>query len=338
MAEPTKGTKKSQDPAVPEPNVAEGAPVPESSATVPDTPVAPAAPAAQAEPAAAAAPPAPPAPNPQFTPEPVRDSSPQGGQAAYGQQQYGAPQAGQQYGAPQPGQQQYGTAQSQPPQQQYGAPQGQYGQPAPGYPQSGAPAPGYPQQQYGSSPYYPQLQEPTGPVKKGNRVFGVIFALIATVLFAAAVYGVNFFMVTVGLNVLESEVIQSPVDMLLAGRFYFPVLFFAVVFILVALLMNRAGWGLQLLGGLFTAAAAAGGVALGVFLSPPAVLTAGTYEQAILWWGVYAFYTVALFAIARELTVWFGGIIAGRGASLNRKYEQELAKEKEQAKPAKQQS
>lgn len=328
MAEPTKGTKKSQDPVAQESAATEGASVPESSAAVPDTLVTP------AEPAVAGAPPA---PNPQFAPAPSPDFSALSGQPSYGNQQYGAPQTNQQYGAPQSGPQ-YGAAPEQPPQPQYGAPQGQYGQPpAPGYPQPGVPAPGY-APQHGSSPYYPQLQEPIGPVKKGNRVFGVIFALIATVFFAAAVYGVNFFMVTVGLNVLETEVIESPVDMLLAGRLYFPVLCFAVVFILVTLLMNRAGWGLQLLGGIFTAAAAAGGVALAVYLDTPDVLTVGTYEQAILWWAVYAFYTVALFAIARELTVWFGGIIAGRGASLNRKYEQEVAKEKEQAEAAQQQS
>jgi len=165
-----------------------------------------------------------------------------------------------------------------------------------------------------SQPIY--VQAPTPPEKRGNRGFGVLIAIVAAILFAL--------LFSLGAALLGSvrdpnafgdsftRYISSPV-------FYVPAIAFAVLFVLLALVVNRAGWWAFVLGGL--------PVAILVYVAYVAtrllqndVLDLAPSEQALMLQRIVTFPDGILAGLlARELITWFGAGISARGRRVKAK-------------------
>jgi hypothetical protein len=168
------------------------------------------------------------------------------------------------------------------------------------------------------------VEAPKPFVKKGNRGFGVLIAILSAVIFAA-------------LNAIAQVVFElvngQPIDFsfITTTGFYAPVLMFAVGFILVVLVVNRAGWPAHVLGSIF--------VGLVVFFGGTGLLLLLNISQ-IPSNEVSETFTRTLFSpeliiaalLAREVSLWMGAAIASRGRKVKVRnvdakvlYDQEIA-------------
>lgn len=157
------------------------------------------------------------------------------------------------------------------------------------------------------SPQVVYVTQPTPPRPKGNRGFGVGFALLATVVFAGLLAGVAAL-----ISFFSGQF--DIVAYLVAPEFWAPVAVFAIAYIVVALIVNRAGWWAHVLGGFIVALLTYGGFLLGVWIAAGAwtQLTASEMAEHIgdLWFHPVA---IATFIIAREVPIWFGAATGRRG-------------------------
>jgi hypothetical protein len=155
------------------------------------------------------------------------------------------------------------------------------------------------------SPNVVYIEAPQAPRKKGNRAIGSLIALASAVLFAL-LYAVILFLVELGIAG------SANFQFLSQGGFWAPVVVFAVGFIILVLIVNRAGW----------AAYVVGSLAVGVFVyfgTSAAILliNAGILQQS----QVGEFFHAALInpaiiiagLLAREVSLWVGFAIAARG-------------------------
>lgn len=174
------------------------------------------------------------------------------------------------------------------------------------------------------SPNVVYIEAPQAPRKKGNRAIGSLIALASAVLFAL-LYAVILFLVELGIAG------SANFQFLSQGGFWAPVVVFAVGFIILVLIVNRAGW----------AAYVVGSLAVGVFVyfgTSAAILliNAGILQQS----QVGEFFHAALInpaiiiagLLAREVSLWVGFAIAARGrrvrarnVELREAYERDIA-------------
>ncbi|MGO2111848.1 MAG: hypothetical protein ACTH31_09560 [Pseudoclavibacter sp.] len=188
---------------------------------------------------------------------------------------------------------------------------------------------------------------PVAPAKRSNRVFAFVVSLLG-----ALVYGALFLAAFAGLRAIytdNTDIVASMLEFAPTAAFYAPVALVGILFIVWALISNRAGhWSYA---GASLVAAALGylgyhlGVALQLTLNTGGLTLvdpfATIFDQAHLPAGLVA-------ALAATIVVtWFGALIASRGRRLyaknrlaRRRYEQELrahrdpAAETTDAKPA----
>jgi hypothetical protein len=144
------------------------------------------------------------------------------------------------------------------------------------------------------------VDAPKPPRRKGNRVFGVLIALVGAVVFAA-VYAVAL--------VIVEWLNKRPISFDFVGEstFWVPVIFFAVGFVILVLIANRASWWAYIFGSLFVAAFVYFGSVTVLELIHG--LPAFTLRPAVL---VSPGAIIALF-LAREVALWVGAGIAARG-------------------------
>jgi hypothetical protein len=149
--------------------------------------------------------------------------------------------------------------------------------------------------------------EPTEPPRKrGNRGLGVLIALAGTVVFAAA-YAVALVIVKLVRNQ------PAKFDFVTASSFWIPVVFFAIGFIILVLIANRASWWAYILGSLFVA----------VFVYFGSVITFelvnGVTDLTIngtakgLGAELVSPRSIIAFFLAREVALWVGAGIAATG-------------------------
>jgi hypothetical protein len=159
------------------------------------------------------------------------------------------------------------------------------------------------------------VQAPTPPRAKGNRGFGILVGLLATVGFALLYAGISFIVIT-WYGAGRGNRIGVFTEFLAQPVFWIPVLFFFLAFALLAAVLNRAAWWTWAVFGL--------GVGILVYFSyiGGALLTVAAWqftpEQAAQFVGerwVDPFAIIA-FIVARELPIWFGGWIAARGRTV----------------------
>jgi hypothetical protein len=148
---------------------------------------------------------------------------------------------------------------------------------------------------------------PVPPKLRSNRVVGSLLALLGAVVFAVVYALIAALLLQLGLLPKVNpesgfgEFIQDAV-------FWVPVLFFAIGFVLIVLLLNRAAWWLHVLGSLL--------VALIVYFGSIAMLLLVTGiagdQKSFVSVATSAYVLIATFT-AREVSIWIGFLIALRG-------------------------
>lgn len=169
---------------------------------------------------------------------------------------------------------------------------------------------------------------PVAPRAKGNRGIGAIYAVVSALVFAALLAGA-----TAIIGVTRGAALSF--EFLTEARFYIPVLFFAIGFVLLVLILNRAAWWTYVLGSLFLAVFVyfgTIGVALlgnGIILNTPSE-AAEQYSRALR-----DPFIIAAALLAREVSLWVGAIIASRGRKVKTRnaearatYEREVAEKR----------
>jgi len=195
-----------------------------------------------------------------------------------------------------------------------------------------APAPGYGQP---VTPIYVQRPEP--PKKKSNRGFGILIALVGTVVFALLwVIAV----VLVGYALTPSNQFAESLSRFFLSQTagWVPVVAFFVGMVVLIQIINRARWWAYILGGLFVALFVYFAY-VGASLIDLHVWTLTPNEASVvlqrLWVAPFA---VLAGVIAREISMWTGAWLAARGRKLKVRnaeaqaaYDQQLADAQNQA-------
>jgi hypothetical protein len=172
------------------------------------------------------------------------------------------------------------------------------------------------------------VQAPQPPKARGARGVGALVALLSTGVFAAAY----------ALLVIVIAIVGSPQGLAPALRFFstvtfwVPVVVFLFAYLLLVVIVNRAGWWAHVLGGFIVAVivwvgfVGAAIIAAGAFGAPVSEVGAVVLQQLTNPLGFAA--AIA----AREVPIWVGGLVSKRGrtararnAAARAAYEHELA-------------
>lgn len=175
------------------------------------------------------------------------------------------------------------------------------------------------------------VQAPTPPKSRGNRGFGVLVALIGTVVFALLYAGVAYLLITVN-GAGRTDAIQVFTEFLTRPVYWVPIAAFLIGFAILAAIVNRGAWWNYAVFGLLVAAfvyfSYIGGALLTVEAWTLTVDEAGRFIGE-RWLDPFA---IAAFIIAREIPIWLGGWIAARGRTVAERnrlaleaYDRELA-------------
>lgn len=154
---------------------------------------------------------------------------------------------------------------------------------------------------------------PTPPRARSNRVVGSLLALLGAVLFALAYAGVAALLL--GTIIAEPFRTAGFGAFLRDASFWVPVLFFALGFVLVVLLLNRAAWWAHVLGSILVAAVVYLG-SIGVLLLLNGV---GGDPDATLRTFATSPFVIAAALVAREVSIWIGFLIALRGTKVSQR-------------------
>ena len=168
------------------------------------------------------------------------------------------------------------------------------------------------------SPTPPQaiyVQAPNPPKTRGNRGFGILVGLLATLAFAVLYAGVAFLLIS-GFGAGRGDGVGVFTEFLARPVFWVPIAAFFLAFALLAAILNKAAWWTWAVFGLFV------GVVVYFAYIGGALLTVEawrlTFEEAQdfiaqRWLDPFA---IAALIIARELPIWFGGWVAAHGRTV----------------------
>ncbi|BDZ55487.1 hypothetical protein [Agromyces marinus] len=168
------------------------------------------------------------------------------------------------------------------------------------------PAPPAPQTVY--------VQAPAPPRERGNRGFGVLVGLIATVAFAALYAGASY-LVILGQHG-SADAGRIFVQFTGQAVFWVPVVLFLLGFALLAAILNRSAWWTWAVFGLAVGVIVYFAYIGGALLTVQAWnFTPSEAAQFIRerWLDPYA---IIAFIVAREMPIWFGGWIASHGRTV----------------------
>ncbi len=164
------------------------------------------------------------------------------------------------------------------------------------------------------------VQTPAPPRPRGNRVVGVLLALLGAVIFAvvyAAVVGLILYF-------RSAELFGSSFNAFLGTAFFWvPILVFALGFILLVVIVNRAGWAAHVFGSLLLAFVV-------YFASIGLLLLVGNVFRGANQPVTFAALAInpliiASAIIAREVAIWLGLAIAARGRRVKARNVEERA-------------
>ncbi len=154
------------------------------------------------------------------------------------------------------------------------------------------------------------VQAPVPPRLKSNRAIGSLLAVLGALVFGAVFAGA----VTVAFLLNNSATVGTAfTDFIQNAAFWVPVLVFLVAFVLLVLVVNRAGWAAHVFGSLLVALAVYFG-SIGILLLLGVVIGAGDGET-LGSFGVLATNPIIIIAalVAREVSIWIGLAISARG-------------------------
>lgn len=165
---------------------------------------------------------------------------------------------------------------------------------------------------------------PVPPRPKGNRGFGILLALAATVAFAGL-------FALVAMVILSSRTGTLSFSFLSRPSFLVPVLFFAVGFVILVLLANRANWWAYILGSLFVGVLVYFGTAGTLLLLNGIVNNTPDEASQLLAGALRDPFIIAAALLGREVSMWVGSGIAARGRRVKVRNAQARADFAEQA-------
>lgn len=155
------------------------------------------------------------------------------------------------------------------------------------------------------------VQTPAPPKKRGNRIVGVLLAVVGAVVFAVLYAAVAALVI----SLTVPGVTFGPAfgQFLASNLFWVPVFVFLLGFILLVLLVNRAGWWTHVLGLLVVAFFVYFG-SIGLILVVE-LLQFRSGEEIAARFGIVALnpLIIASAIVAREVSIWIGLAIAARG-------------------------
>jgi hypothetical protein len=147
---------------------------------------------------------------------------------------------------------------------------------------------------------------PAAPPKKGNRGVGSLIALLSGILYAALLA-----IATGVIGLVASG--RFTLGFVTDARFYIPVAFFVVGFILVVLIVNRASWWAYIIGSLFVAVFVYFGT-IGAGLLAQGIVSRTPEEAAVMFQvALRDPFVIVSAVLAREVSIWMGAAIASRG-------------------------
>lgn len=173
------------------------------------------------------------------------------------------------------------------------------------------------------------LEAPLPPKRKGNRGFGVLMAVLATLVYALIWAGVAA--AVIALSSAADRFGSSVGNFLVSPAFWAPVLVFALGMILLSLLINRGGWAWWLIGGFVLAALVYLGYLGGALLTVANEITAADANAFVTRVALTPL-AIASAVVAREVSIWFGLANSARGRRVKaRNAEARAAFDKESA-------
>jgi hypothetical protein len=169
------------------------------------------------------------------------------------------------------------------------------------------------------------VNAPQEPVDKGNRGFGVLISVAASIVYLI-VLGI---VMTI---IYGSRPGGISLNFLGQAAFYVPALFFLIGSIVLVLLLNRAGWWTYVIGSLVVALFVYFATIGTVLLSNGVVMLTPEEAAEQFRLGTVSPFTIAAALVAREVMIWAGAIIASRGRKLKvRNADAKAAFERERA-------
>jgi hypothetical protein len=178
------------------------------------------------------------------------------------------------------------------------------------------------------------LQSPTAPKKRGNRGLGILIAVLAAVVFAAADLAAAYGVLLVHYG--DAQALHYLDSYARSWSFWLPLAVFTAAFIALVAIVNRGRWWGYVLGSVFVAALVFAAYYAAALLTNRAWHFTpgefrdftGDYFQSNI---VYLWVAVAASFIALETVTWFGAWIAFHGQNAKRRnaearaaYEEEL--------------
>jgi hypothetical protein len=178
---------------------------------------------------------------------------------------------------------------------------------------------------YQPQPQVVYVNAPVPPAAKSNRGFGVLIAVAATVVFLAVL--------VVVMTIVYGSILGA-VNLGFLGQtaFYVPALFFAVGLIALVLILNRAGWWAYVIGSIVVGLLVYLGTIAALLLGSNIFLQTADVAAEQFRQGLVDPFTIAAGLVAREVTIWAGAIVAGRGRKVKaRNVEAQAAFQREQS-------
>ncbi|WP_293698772.1 hypothetical protein [uncultured Agrococcus sp.] len=177
------------------------------------------------------------------------------------------------------------------------------------------------------------VEEPEAPRKRGARGTGLSVALLSTVVFAGLfgvlIYGYLFLVTSP--ETFDPNVI---VELWLLPSLLFASAAFLIGYIILTLIVNRAGWWAHVLGGFIVALLVYAATVVGLNFEANGGWDAGfgeilTFTREGIRESVFAPVAIIAFVLAREVPIWLGGIVGRRGRKQRERYDAELAEHRE---------
>jgi len=150
------------------------------------------------------------------------------------------------------------------------------------------------------------ITAPVPPKKRGNRWFGIVIGLAATALFLV-IYGL------VGLGVLFLQRGAAELRFLYSADLAVPVLFFLAGVLVIALILNRAGWWAWILTSLLLGLFVYAGTILVYLLVANVTVLDGPAAAELLGDALINPLFITAGVVAREVALWAGALVGFRG-------------------------
>jgi hypothetical protein len=178
---------------------------------------------------------------------------------------------------------------------------------------------------YPSQPQVVYVNAPQAPTAKGNRGFGVLISIAATIVFQVVL--------TIVMAIVYSSLSGgASFGFITQAAFYVPALFFFIGMVALVLILNRAGWWTYVIGSVVVALLVYFGTIGTLLLGSNIILQTPDAAAALFREGLSNPFTIASALVAREVAIWTGAIVASRGRKVKaRNAEAKAAFESEQA-------